>query len=178
MKGVVFDLLEDIVTDEYGADAWDDLLSAAGLEGAYTTLGSYPDEDLLALVGAASGALKLPPDEVVRWFGRRAMPRFAERHEDLLARYRSTQDLVLGLNDIIHPEVRKLYPGAFVPEFGYDEVRPGHVAMSYVSPRRLCAFAEGLVQGATDVYGERVEIAQPECMLRGDARCLIVLDFA
>jgi hypothetical protein len=46
VKGIVFNLLEQVVSRDYGEDMWDDLLSAAGLVGAYTSLGSYPDEHL------------------------------------------------------------------------------------------------------------------------------------
>jgi hypothetical protein len=77
MKGVVFNLLEQVVVREYGENVWDDLLDTAGLAGTYTSLGSYPDEEIMSLVAAAAAALKLPPDEVLRWFGRRAMPLLA-----------------------------------------------------------------------------------------------------
>ena len=43
MKGVVFNLLEQLVARDFGEDTWDALLDASGLEGAYTSLGSYPD---------------------------------------------------------------------------------------------------------------------------------------
>ncbi len=58
MKGMIFNLLEEVVTAEYGEDTWDVLLDRSGAGGAYTSLGSY-----------ASEALELPPDTVVRWFG-------------------------------------------------------------------------------------------------------------
>lgn len=74
MKGIIFNLLEEAVSQEYGAGTWDALLDAAQLDGAFTSLGSYPDEYLFRLVGAASAALALPPDAVVRWFGIRAIP--------------------------------------------------------------------------------------------------------
>ena len=35
------------------------------------------------------------------------------------------------LNDIIHPEVRKLYPGADVPTFGLQHRPDGAIAMRY-----------------------------------------------
>ena len=80
MKGIVFNLLETLVTRDHGADAWDDLLDAAGVDGSYTSLGSYPDAELVALVGAASEALDLAPEQVTRWFGRSSMPLFATTH--------------------------------------------------------------------------------------------------
>ena len=53
MKGVVFNLLEEVVSSEFGEDTWDGLIDAAEVEGAYTSLGSYDDGDLGSLVGAA-----------------------------------------------------------------------------------------------------------------------------
>jgi len=120
VKGIVFKLLEQIVVDEHGEQSWEGTLDAAGLEGVYTSLGSYPDEQLFMLVAAASQALDTPPEDVVRWFGRSAMPLFAERYPQLFTEHRETPSFVLTLNDIIHPEVRKLYPGVIVPEFDFD----------------------------------------------------------
>lgn len=117
MKGIVFNLLETLVVRDFGDETWESLIESAGVSGAYTSLGSYPDEDLFALVGAASEALSLGPDDVTRWFGRSAMPLFAERYPTLFEEHRSALPFVLTLNDIIHPEVRKLYPGAIVPVF-------------------------------------------------------------
>ncbi len=80
MKGLVFNLLEAVVTRSYGDDTWDALLDAAQLDGAYTSLGNYPDEQISALVLAASQALKLSPNEVLRWFGQEAMAVMVERY--------------------------------------------------------------------------------------------------
>lgn len=49
--------------------------------------------------------------------------------------------------------------------------------MDYESPRKLCAFAEGLVQGAADHFEETVVIEQPLCMNRGDAHCRLAITF-
>jgi hypothetical protein len=178
VKGIVFNLLETLVVAEHGDDTWESLIESAGVSGAYTSLGSYPDEDLFALVGAASTALGQEPSDVVRWFGRNAMPLFAERYPALFEEHESAQSFVLTLNDIIHPEVRKLYPGAIVPEFDFDTSDPRHLVMDYVSPRKLCAFAEGLLQGAGDHFQEAVGIEQPLCMHRGDPLCRLAITFS
>lgn len=173
MKGIVFNLLEEIVVREHGEDTWDSVLDGAGLDGVYTSLGNYPDEQLGALVGAASQALSLPADEVVRWYGRNALPLLAERYPELFEAHRDVRSFVLTLNEIIHPEVRKLYPGADTPDFVFDTSSSERLVMDYTSSRRLCAFAEGLLLGAGDFYDERLEISQSECMNRGDERCRI-----
>jgi hypothetical protein len=177
VKGVVFNLLEQLVARDFGEDTWDGLLDASGLDGVYTSLGSYPDDDLAKLVSAASEALAIPANDVVSWFGRNALPLFAERYPQLFEPHASTRPFVLTLNDIIHPEVRKLYPGIDVPEFDFD-TRDELLVMGYRSPRKLCAFAEGLLLGAADHYGERLTIEQPSCMLRGDDHCVLEIEFA
>jgi hypothetical protein len=177
VKGVVFGLLEQLVVRDFGEDTWDALLDASGLDGVYTSLGSYPDDDLAKLVAAAAEALGMPPDDVVSWLGRNALPLFADRYPQLFEPHASTRSFVLTLNDIIHPEVRKLYPGADVPEFDFD-ARGELLLMGYRSPRKLCSFAEGLLLGAADHYGERLTIEQPRCMKRGDDRCVLEIAFS
>jgi hypothetical protein len=176
VKGIVFNLLEEVVTRDHGRASWDGLLADAGLGGVYTSLGSYPDSELVALVAAAAAALGIDGAGVTRWLGQESMPLFAARYPRLFAGHPSTRSFVLTLNDIIHPEVRKLYPGADVPEFGFADSPDGRLELEYCSPRRMCAFAEGLLEGAAAHFGETLVIEHPECMLREDARCLLILD--
>jgi hypothetical protein len=176
LKGVVFNLLEGVTTEAYGEDAWDDLLAGADLDGAYTSLGSYPDDQFSRLIAAASSAQGRPPEHVIRWFGRSAIPRLAEAYPEFFSPHRTTRAFLGTLNEIIHPEVRKIYPGANVPDFGMVETETG-LTMSYDSHRRLCSFAEGLIEGAADHYRERVSIVQPRCMHNGDDTCELEVSF-
>ena len=177
MKGIVFNLLESCVSAEHGEDTWDDMLEAASLEGAYTSLGSYDDLEAFALIAAASKLLNVPAEEVERWFGRAAMGLLSERYPEFFAPHSATCSFVLTLNEIIHPEVRKLYPGADVPDFEFDGQTAGRFSMRYRSKRQMCAFAEGLIAGAADRYGERAEIEHPSCMKRGDEACTLLCSF-
>lgn len=178
MKGIVFNLLQEVVSRSYGEDTWDQLLDAAGLDGSYTSLGNYPDAELFALVGAASSALALPPHTVIRWFGREAIPLLAQKYPIFFDKHTRTSAFVLTLNSIIHPEVRKLYPGADVPDFVMASTSPDHLRMEYRSARKLCAFAEGLIEGAAHHFHERVQFAHDRCMHRGDALCELEMTFA
>lgn len=177
MKGIVFNLLAEAVSQQYGDDTWDNLLDAADLDGAYTSLGNYPDTDIVKLVMAASEALKQPPEAILRWFGRAAMPMLAARYPNFFIHHLNTRSFLLTLNDIIHPEVRKLYPGAGTPEFEFDVSDSEVLSMTYQSPRKLCALAEGFVCGAADHYGETLKLEHPQCMHRGDSKCLLKLRF-
>lgn len=175
MKGVVFNLLEQAVTDTYGDDAWIDLLEAAGVDGAYTSLGSYPDAEIVALVDAAAHHLDLRPADVLRWFGRAAMPMLADRYRPFFAGHVSARSFVLSVNDIIHPEVRKLCSGAGCPHFHFGDDAEGRLVIGYQSPRRMCHLAHGFVEGAADHYGERVTIEHLACMQHGNPVCRLAV---
>ena len=178
MKGIVFNVLEEVVVAQYGDAIWDLLLEKAEATGIYTSLGNYPDEELYRLAGAASEALGTPMPDVVRWVGRQAFPLFAERFPRFLKGHTSARSFVLTLNDIIHPEVRKVYPGADPPDFDFDASVSGVLRLTYRSRRKLCAYAFGLLEGAADYYGETLTIDESECMHRGSDRCVFDVTFA
>ena len=178
VKGIIFNLLEEVVTQEFGEDTWDQLLEAAQVDGTFTSLGNYPDADLFKLVGAASAALKQPPDAIVRWFGVKALPLLAKKYPAFFDKHPSTRSFILTLNGIIHPEVRKLYPGADTPDFEFDTSSPEVLVMIYRSKRKLCSLVEGFAEGAADHFDEAVRIQHPQCMHRGDENCRLELSFA
>ena len=178
MKGIVFNLLEEVVTNNHGPDAWDALLEGAALDGTYTSLGTYPDENIQALVAAASTALGLTPFEVLRWFGKEAMPLLAARYPHFFNSQQSARPFVLSVNSIIHPEVRKMSPDADVPTFEFSDEPDGALLLGYRSRRRLCALAQGFVEGAAAHYGETVRFEHQQCMHSGDARCLCRIYFS
>lgn len=177
MKGIVFTVLAEVVTEQHGPRVWDELLDAAGLDGTYTSVGTYPDEELEALVAAAAHRLDSDREAVLRWFGTHAIPRFRSRYPAIFRRHDGTRSLLLGLNGVIHPQVRKLFPGAYAPEFTYDQVGPEVLGLEYRSTRMLCSFAEGLVLGAAAHYGDLVGVHHRTCARRGDDLCVLEVTF-
>jgi Haem-NO-binding len=171
MKGVVFNLLERVVVNKYGEATWDDLLEVTQLSGIYTTLGSYPDEEIQRLVVAASAALNISERDVLRWFGREAMPLLADQYPAFFSPHQNAGSFIKSVNAIIHPEVRKLYAGAGCPHFNFDQAENGSFVMGYNSPRKLCSLAQGFMEGAGDHYGNSVLVEHVLCMHRGDSNC-------
>jgi len=176
MKGIIFNLLEEVVVQHHGADAWDDLLEAAGVDGAFTSLGNYPDEMIGALVGAAARRFQVSPTEITRWFGREALPALAARYPMFFANHTSARSFLLSLNSIIHPEVRKVYPGAEAPDFDFSGSTRDRLIMKYRSRRRLCALAWGLIEGSAARFGERVTVEHRTCMLSGAESCVFEIE--
>ena len=177
MKGIIFNLLEEVAERDFGEGAWDRLLDEAKVAGVYTSLGSYPDAELMALVAAATRLFGRAPADVLRWFGAAALQLMAERYPVFFHGHRSLLTFLPTINDVIHREVRKIYAGASTPDLRFDQISDGHLVMSYASDRGLCMFAEGLVEGAASRFGEDVTIRQPQCLHLGDALCVFDVAF-
>lgn len=177
MKGIVFNLLEECVRETYGEDTWDALLDAANVNGVYTSMAVYPDEQLDALVVAASAMFLTSREDFVRWFGQRAVKHLSNRYPEFFQLHFNTRSFLLALNHVVHPEVRKLSPDASPPHFTFERHAGGGLLMHYQSRRRLCTFAEGLIKGAAVRFGETVTIEQPVCVARGAPHCTFVLTF-
>lgn len=175
MKGVVFNLLAEAVERSFGPDTWDTLIEMSGVSGAYTSLGNYPDAEIEALVAAAMTALSLDRDQVLRWFGQSAIPVLAELYPAFFEVPGSAREFTAGVNTIIHAEVRKLYPGAECPHFRLSDGADGQLVMEYLSSRRMCALAQGFVEGAAAWYGETVDFEHTACTGRGDPNCTFTL---
>ncbi len=170
MKGIIFNIVQEVVETAFGVDAWDDVVDHAGVDGAYTSLGSYPDAELVALVAAISERAGVPKSDVLVLTGRSGFGHLAARHGELLDGMATWRDVLHQLDGLIHPEVRKIYADAAVPEFDASD-RGGTVLLEYRSARNLCKLAEGLVLGLGDHYGARLVVDHLSCTARGDDVC-------
>lgn len=177
MKGIVFNLLEDAIVDSHGDEAWETILEAAGVDGAYTALGNYPDVQMTALVASACDLLDAPAERVLQGFGRVALPALAARYPEFLAEHASAKSFLLTLDHTVHREVVKLYPDARPPRFTFEDRDERTLVMHYVSERRLCSLAEGMIEGTATHFGETVALDHTECMHDGADRCTLVATF-
>lgn len=178
LKGVIFLVLEETIVEEFGVSAWQEILDEAGSDGDYTTWGYYSDEELVDLVDAAEPHIGASGQAALRWVGQHALGKLAQMYPSIFRQHPSTREFVVNLNDIIHPEVEKLYPGANTPIFEYGDEEENPLVVRYTSDRGLCSFAEGLILGTADWYEEEVEIDQSSCMHEGDPDCTLHLTFA
>ena len=173
MKGVLFNVTEDVVDQTLGAAAWDAALHHACVEGIYTSLGDYPHAELDAIVDAIAAASGLDPAEVLRHVGRHGYEPLVRRQPSLVAGIADLGALLHQLEDVIHPEVHKLYADAAPPEFSVTDLGPGCWELVYRSDRGLCHLAEGLVQGAAASFATTAEVVQTQSALEGGDRCVL-----
>jgi hypothetical protein len=174
MKGILLNVVEDVVTEAMSPDAWDDVIDAAGVDGSYTSLATYPDAELTAIVAAIAAAADLSTEDTLTLAGRLGFKHLARRVPHVLDEIDGWQQLVCSLDDIIHPEVRKIYPDAEVPGFATTDI-DGGLRVVYTSRRQLCALAEGLIVGGGEWYGRDLEVTHERCVRNGDSDCTMVV---
>ena len=177
MKGIIFNLVEDAITASHGEAAWDGMLRSAGVEGAWTALGTYPTADLHRVLRAGAELLDTTPDDLTRRLGESALLGLAARYPHYFEPFTSTRPFLLTLNDVIHPEVRKVHDRANPPDFWFEARDPDGLVVHYRSERRLCALAEGMIAGASSYFGERAELTQTRCTRDGADHCVFDADF-
>lgn len=175
MKGIVLQLLGRCARDAFGDAAWREALAQSGLTEPFDPQRLYPDPEFNALVGALGASQGVDADAAQRWFGECAIAHFHAMAPDLFDAHRDSWSFLLTLNDIIHPQVRRDYPGAGAPDFGYGVADDGGLMLTYHSKRRMCAFAEGLILATLRHYGESPTVRHERCMHRGDPHCEFVL---
>jgi hypothetical protein len=170
MKGVLFNVVEDVVTEALSADAWDDVVERSGVGGAYTSLGTYPDGEMTAVVGEVATATDMSGEETLRLAGQLGFKHLVARAPHLIEPYQDWKAILTALDDIIHPEVLKIYPGADVPRFAVTADGDDLVVV-YTSPRALCALADGLIVGTGTWFETPLTVEHETCVHRGDSSC-------
>ncbi len=174
MHGIIHLELRKFVEAGYGHGAWHGLLAKAGLDAeVYTPLRAYPDEQIVALVTAASEATGRPTSELLEAFGEFLVPTYVGLYGSLLDPSWRTLDVIEHTEETIHRVVRRRQPGAAPPRLHVERTGAHEVLIHYDSQRRLCAVARGIANGLARHFGESIGITDPKCMHRGDPKCII-----
>lgn len=160
MKGIVFTEFLEMVEEGFSETLADELLEGCDLPsgGSYTAVGTYDHAELVQLVQALSAKTGTPVPDLVRAFGRHLFGRFVAMYPHLFAGVHSAFDFLRNIETHIHAEVKKLYPDAELPSFECVERAPGHMEMTYRSPRGFADLAEGLILGCAEHFGESIRI--------------------
>jgi hypothetical protein len=161
MKGLVFTELFRHVEALHGADMVDDIIEAAELPhgGAYTSVGSYPFQEAVALLGALCKATGKPLPLVLDGFGTHCFDRWVTYAPHFFTSERGLFDILEGIDEFHETEVRKLYPDAELPSFLKETRSARKLVMGYYSCKPLAPLAVGVIKGAAAHIGQSVEIA-------------------
>ena len=172
MKGIVFTEFLEMVEARFSADMVDDIIEDAELAsgGAYTSVGTYPHEEMVALVSALSQRSGVGVAELLRAYGAHLFGCFVRGYPAFFAGISDALSFLAGIEDVIHAEVRKLYPDAELPRFVVEQRDAQRLVLVYESGRHFEDLAEGLMRGCIAHFGGGVEIRR-EALGEGAQRC-------
>lgn len=178
MKGMVFNIFGDLVTDSFGWETWDQLIERTqpGSDAIYTSGDVYPDEELVAYVTELSKITGASAPDLIRTFGKFMMHKFKGIHPEFLEG-QDAKSFLASVHDVIHVEVHKLHPDSLLPTFEYEDPAPDKLTMIYASVRKMCPLAEGLIEGVAEVFEQKIEISHTQCMHDGADNCRLELSF-
>jgi predicted hydrocarbon binding protein len=179
MKGIIFNLLEGFLTERLGEEKFDELIEGCSLKtrGPFVGPGSYPDEDLLAIVDRAVEVTGMTKPDTLRAFGRFCVGRLARKYPVFFDKYDHAKAFLKTLNAMHSLELKKLCADAKPPEFVMEDPSPDRLMLRYTSERKLCPFMEGLIEGVAEHYRSPIRHRQRQCMLEGGASCEFELEF-
>ncbi|WP_310618741.1 heme NO-binding domain-containing protein [Flexibacterium corallicola] len=162
MLGIVFTEFIEMVEEEFSPDVADDIIVAMEeflpSKGVYTAVGEYDHTEILQLVTHLSEKTNIPVADLVEVFGRHLFSRFVIRYPEFFDSVDDIFVFLMGIEDHIHREVRKLYPHAELPTFSYQRPEPNKLIMDYSSTRPFSHLALGLIRGASAHFGTDIEL--------------------
>ncbi|WP_444994854.1 heme NO-binding domain-containing protein [Aliikangiella sp. IMCC44359] len=173
MQGIVFTALSDCIIENFGLATWNETLEkvAPESEGIYTSSANYADEELFALVGELSNKTGLPAADLVKTLGIYIFPYLIQHMPDAHQPGMTLKSFLLSVDQVIHKEVKRLYPNSYLPTIEYSDPSSNLLIMKYHSKRKLCHLAEGLIEGAAQHFKESINIAHTQCMHNGYDCC-------
>lgn len=162
MKGLVFTEFLDFVEMAAGEEILDDMIGMANVPSgaAYTSVGLYDYQEMVALVSALSQITGEPVARLVQMFGKHLLGRFSETRPQFFENVSDVYSFIESVEAHIHVEVLKLYPDAQLPSIKADRIGQDVLRVRYVSCRPFGDLCVGLIEGCGQHFGETLEITQ------------------
>lgn len=155
MKGIVFTEFIEMVEQKFSPETADRLLDECDLAsgGAYTSVGTYDHREIVSMVVKLSEISDLPVPVLIKAFGYHLFERFVSLYPSFFLGIASAMEFLARIEDIIHAEVRKLYPDAELPRFDVERRDADTLVLTYHSERHLGDLAEGLIESCIHHFG-------------------------
>ena len=94
----------------------------------------------------------ISPQILLESFGRFVFPYLIGKHSYIVEKYKNPLDLLAGIENHIHIEVKKLYEDAELPTFNVVERKEDSLTIIYTSTRGLTYFAIGLNERDVTIF--------------------------
>jgi hypothetical protein len=161
MYGIVNKAIEDLVTENFGADKWEAVKQKSGVDVDFV-LSNEPYDDAITyqLAGAASDILGLSVGQVLNAFGEWWILKTGkEKYGGLMEAGGSNLREFLVNLPMFHNRIMLMYPKLTPPEFKVSDATENSIHVHYHSKREgLQEFVRGLLSGLAKMYNVEVVI--------------------
>lgn len=161
MYGIVNKAIEDLVTENFGADKWEAVKEKSGVDVDFF-LSNEPYDDAITyqLAGAASDVLGLSVGQVLNAFGEWWILKTGkEKYGGLMEAGGSNLREFLVNLPMFHNRIMLMYPKLTPPEFKVSDATENSIHVHYHSKREgLQEFVRGLLSGLAKMYNVEVAI--------------------
>jgi hypothetical protein len=159
---------------KFGPDLAEQVIMDANLPsgGAYTSVGTYSHDEIVALVVTLSKKTGLEIPDLIQAFGTHLLRRFAVLFPSFFSELPEVTAFLAKVDDYIHGEVLKLYPDATLPQLDTSFKDNGDLELLYKSDRMMGDLAEGLIAGAIDHFGQTHTYHREDLNQEGGAQCV------
>lgn len=171
MKGIIFREFINMVEMQFSIATADAIITGSKIKsnGSYTSIGTYPTDEIIALVNELSAVSKMPVHALLNAFGRHLFKRFSTIHATYVSPHSTVFELLCLLDNHIHVEVRKLYTDAELPTFTHEMIGDDCMVFIYRSRLMLADFAEGMLQGCIEHFNEAMHVEREDVVAANDA---------
>ena len=179
MQGSIYTAFADMIIETMGMASWNQLLDETQppSQGIYTSGAQYDDSELFTMVALLVEKTGLPAEQLVEQFGVFLFAKLYENSPADISAIDNLRDFLLAIDSVIHAEVKRVHPQAYLPKFDYAIGENNSLILYYYSKRKLCHASVGLIKGAAEMFNEQITIEHPECMHNGASRCKLVVHF-
>ncbi|CAM1368235.1 heme NO-binding domain-containing protein [Tenacibaculum xiamenense] len=162
MKGIVFTEFLEMVEKKFGIETVDTIITESNLEsdGAYTSVGTYAFKELQSLVVNLSKYTNVDAQDLIHLYGIYFFDTLTKNYISLFDHYKNAFQLISGIEEHIHVQVRKMYPDAELPYFETHESSDSKLVIEYHSERALYSFALGLIERTLEHYNEKATVTK------------------
>ena len=155
MYGIVNQAIQELVTTNFGAEKWEQVLRKSGVNEEYFLSNeSYDDAITFQLASAASEVLNMPLKDVLNAFGEFwVLNTGHKKYGSLMSAGGSNLKEFIENLPVFHNRVSLVYPNLQPPEFQVSESTEHSVQLHYFSHREgLTEFVRGLLSGLSKLY--------------------------
>jgi hypothetical protein len=154
MKGFIFTNFIQFVETTHGLEMVDEMITNSNLPsgGIYSSFNSYQFDELVSLLTYVSKKTNVNPEILLEKFGEFVFPYLIGKHSYIIENYDNAIDLIAGIENHIHIEVKKLYNDADLPTFRVVEKSTNKLSIIYKSSKGLTYFAIGLIKATLNHF--------------------------